>query len=100
MVRTDLAAGIPYKDASGRFFDFHALRHSFIALLDRSGATLKEAMHHPTFWWICFGHTSALFVVQAVNVHLISDLTHSLHYSEASASLVLVVCNVTLTRTG
>src|SRR5262249_17994389 len=26
------------------FADFHALRHSFIALLDRAGATLKEAM--------------------------------------------------------
>src|SRR5262249_19176717 len=26
------------------YADFHALRHSYIALLDRSGATLKEAM--------------------------------------------------------
>jgi len=26
------------------FADFHALRHSYIALLDRAGATLKEAM--------------------------------------------------------
>ncbi len=55
----------------------------------RINFTLGEAMRHPTFWWICFGHTSALFVVQAVNVHLISDLTHSLGYSEANASLVL-----------
>ncbi len=48
MLRTDLdAAGIPYeaKGPDGPLFaDFHALRHSFIALLDRSGATLKEAM--------------------------------------------------------
>src|SRR4051812_3551373 len=34
--------------------------------------TLTEAMRHPTFWWISFGHASALFVVGAVNVHLIS----------------------------
>jgi len=26
------------------YADFHSLRHSYIALLDRAGATLKEAM--------------------------------------------------------
>jgi hypothetical protein len=26
------------------FFDFHSLRHSYVLMLDRSGATLKEAM--------------------------------------------------------
>lgn len=48
MIRIELdACGIPYSidGADGILFaDFHALRHSFIALLDRSGATLKEAM--------------------------------------------------------
>ena len=48
MLRIDLdAAGIPYKvdGPNGSLFaDFHALRHSFIALLDKTGATLKEAM--------------------------------------------------------
>ncbi len=48
MLRIDLdAAGIPYsvEGPDGPLFaDFHALRHSFIALLDKSGATLKEAM--------------------------------------------------------
>jgi integrase len=48
MVRIDLdAAGVPYavEGPDGpRFADFHALRHSYVALLDRSGATLKEAM--------------------------------------------------------
>lgn len=49
MLRIDLeAAGIPYRieAADGRllYADFHSLRHSFIALLDRSGATLKEVM--------------------------------------------------------
>jgi integrase len=48
MLRIDLeAAGIPYviDGPDGPLFaDFHSLRHSFIALLDQSGATLKEAM--------------------------------------------------------
>jgi integrase len=48
MLRIDLdAAGVPYvidgPDGS-LYADFHALRHSYIALLDKSGATLKEAM--------------------------------------------------------
>ncbi len=48
MLRIDLdAAGVPYvvEGPDGPLFaDFHALRHTFIALLDRAGATLKEAM--------------------------------------------------------
>jgi integrase/recombinase XerC len=48
MLRIDLdVAGIPYMidGADGPLYaDFHCLRHSYIALLDRSGATLKEAM--------------------------------------------------------
>jgi integrase len=48
MISLDLdAAGIPYvvEGTDGPLYaDFHSLRHSFIALLDRSGATLKEAM--------------------------------------------------------
>ena len=48
MLRIDLdAAGIPYavEGPDGPLYaDFHALRHSYIALLDKSGATLKEAM--------------------------------------------------------
>ncbi len=48
MLRVDLdACGIPYvvEGPDGPLFaDFHALRHSFIAMLDKSGATLKEAM--------------------------------------------------------
>src|SRR5262249_37489304 len=41
------AAGVPYvvEGPDGPLYaDFHALRHSFIARLDRSGATLREAM--------------------------------------------------------
>src|SRR5207247_65626 len=37
------AAGIPYRDADGRVADFHALRHSYITLLERSGASPKMA---------------------------------------------------------
>ena len=48
MLRVELdACGIPYavEGPDGPLYaDFHALRHSYIALLDQSGATLKEAM--------------------------------------------------------
>src|SRR5262249_19589900 len=48
MLRIDLdAAGVPYVVEGPDcplHADFHALRHSYIALLDRTGATLKEAM--------------------------------------------------------
>src|SRR5438445_3297 len=49
MLRVDLdTCGIPYavEGPDGPLFaDFHALRHSFVALLDRTGASLKQAMH-------------------------------------------------------
>jgi integrase len=48
MLRIDLdAAGVPYavEGSDGPLYaDFHALLHSYIALLEKSGATLKEAM--------------------------------------------------------
>jgi hypothetical protein len=48
MLAADLeSAGIPYAvdGPDGPLYaDFHALRHSYIAMLDRTGATLKEAM--------------------------------------------------------
>jgi integrase len=48
MLRIDLdAAGVPYavEGPDGPLYaDFHSLRHSYIALLEKSGATLKEAM--------------------------------------------------------
>src|SRR5439155_4976937 len=44
MLRGDLAAaGIPYRDGAGRVADFHALRHSYITLLERSGVSPKMA---------------------------------------------------------
>ncbi len=42
MLRIDLkAAGIAYRDASGRVADFHALRHSYITALAMSNAPVK-----------------------------------------------------------
>jgi integrase len=44
MLRLDLAvAGIAYRDGDGRVADFHALRHSYITLLERSGVSPKLA---------------------------------------------------------
>lgn len=44
MLRHDLAAaGIPYEDAAGRVFDFHALRHHFISNLARGKVHPKTA---------------------------------------------------------
>jgi integrase len=48
MIRHDLeAAGIPYVVQTPDwplYADMHALRHSFIAMLDKPGVTLKQAM--------------------------------------------------------
>src|SRR5262249_24512709 len=42
MLRSDLqAAGIPYRDGSGRVADFHALRHSYVTALVKSPAPVK-----------------------------------------------------------
>jgi integrase len=44
MLRVDLeAAGIPYRDASNRVVDFHALRHTFITNLAQGGVHPKTA---------------------------------------------------------
>ena len=44
MLQVDLkAAGVPYVDAKGLFADFHALRHTYITNLARSGVSLVAA---------------------------------------------------------
>ena len=44
MLRLDLqAVGIPYRDGDGCVADFHALRHSYITMLERSGVSPKLA---------------------------------------------------------
>ena len=48
--------------------------------------TLRDAMREPSFWWLSLGHGSALFVVGAVNVHMVSHLTETLGYSLGGAA--------------
>ncbi len=52
--------------------------------------TLREAMATRAFWYIGFGHAASLFIVSAMNVHLISHLTTSLHYSLGYASTIVL----------
>ncbi|MGE3856272.1 MAG: MFS transporter [Dehalococcoidia bacterium] len=51
--------------------------------------TLREALREPSFWWVSFGHGSALFVVAAINVHLQIHLTESLGYTLGEAARVM-----------
>lgn len=51
--------------------------------------TLREAMREPSFWWVALGHASALFVVSAMGVHLVSHLKESQGYSLGEASVVV-----------
>ncbi len=53
--------------------------------------TTREALRTPAFWLISLGHGSALLVVGAVMVHVISHLKEGLGYSIASASLVITL---------
>jgi len=52
LLRSDLArAGIPYRDAAGLVFDFHALRCQFATLADAAGVTprvVQKLMRHST----------------------------------------------------
>ncbi|TAK76430.1 MAG: MFS transporter [Dehalococcoidia bacterium] len=48
--------------------------------------TLREALRAPSFWWVSLGHASALFVVGAVNVHMVSHLNETLGYSLGRAA--------------
>ena len=49
--------------------------------------TLREALREPSFWWLSLGHGAALFVVGAVNVHMVSHLNESLGYSLGAAAV-------------
>jgi len=53
--------------------------------------TAGQAMRTLSFWTISMGHTSALFVVSAVMVHLYLHLTESLGYSSTWAALFIGV---------
>jgi MFS family permease len=53
--------------------------------------TLKEAVHTSAFWWVSLGHASALFVVSAMSVHLISHVRDSQGYSLGQASAIVTL---------
>jgi len=43
MLKNDLeSVGIPYQDDTGRYADFHSLRHTFASVLDKAELTMKE----------------------------------------------------------
>lgn len=53
--------------------------------------TARQAMRTVAFWTISLGHTSALFVVSAVMVHLYLHLTGSLGYSAGVAAFFIAL---------
>ncbi|MPZ22946.1 MAG: MFS transporter [Dehalococcoidia bacterium] len=61
---------------------------------DSPDFTLREAMRTPSFWYISAGHGSALLVVSAVQVHLISHVIERLGYSLGQASLIVVLMTI------
>lgn len=53
--------------------------------------SVAQALRAPSFWLISLGHGSALLVVGAVMVHLVSHLHDNLGYSLAAASLMITL---------
>jgi MFS family permease len=53
--------------------------------------TAREALRTPAFWLISLGHGSALLVVGAVSLHLISHLKEDVGYSVGAASLAVTL---------
>ncbi len=58
---------------------------------DSGDFTAAEALRTPAFWLISLGHGSALLVVSAVSVHVVSHLNENLGYSLAAASAVITL---------
>lgn len=86
MMQRDLkAAGVAYKDASDRFADFHALRHTYISALAMSGAPVKVvqslARHStPTLTLGTYAHVGVFDQTAALDA--LPDLTPSTPDSE------------------
>lgn len=55
------------------------------------GFTVGEALRTRQFWFISLGHGSALLVISAVMVHLVTHLRESLDYSLSRAAIVTLV---------
>ncbi|MBI4233623.1 MAG: MFS transporter [Chloroflexi bacterium] len=53
--------------------------------------TTWEALRSPAFWYIGLGHSFAVLVVSAVNVHLIAHLVERLHLSLQLASTMMAI---------
>jgi integrase len=77
--RRDLAAaGIDYKDAQGRFADFHALRTTFGTLLtleSRSQRTVMELMRHSDMKLTAKTYTDAGMLPVSETVNLLPDFS-------------------------
>jgi MFS family permease len=58
---------------------------------DQRDFTLREAVRTPAFWFISGGHASALLIVTAVSVHVVTHMTEDLGYSLTVASLIITV---------
>lgn len=105
LLRHDLdAAGIPYvvETSEGpKYLDFHGMgRHTFIAMLDKSGATLKEAMQlarhsDPKLTMAVYGRAQLEDLSQAVSrlpgVMLESLVTHRVTHGDATACESMIV---------
>lgn len=76
------------EDPSTRPADAPRSRHAPAGTRD---FTLREAVRTRAFWLVGLGHTSALFVVSALNVHLISHLKEGLGHSLGFASTIALV---------
>jgi sugar phosphate permease len=84
----------PAHDTSRHGVTDHHLR----PLYDTSNDfTVAQAMRTSAFWLIAFGHSSALLVVSAVNVHLVSHLEEQLSYSVTTgAAMVTLVTTMSM----
>ncbi len=88
MIRKDLdAAGIEYKDSEGRVADFHALRHTFITNLARSGV-------HPKVAQQLARHSTITLTMDRYSHTVLSDL------SEAVAALPTIEPGQVAAETG
>jgi MFS family permease len=55
------------------------------------GFTARQALRTRAFWCVAFGHASALLVVAAVNVHLVSFLKEDQGYSVTAGATVVAM---------
>ncbi len=60
----------------------------------RQGFIVAEALRTRAFWLVGLGHSFALLVVTAVNVHAITHMKESLGYSLAEAAMVITVMTI------